>query len=560
MRPEKIARHYATTWLSVDVAVVIIEWVGRFTAAFSSASILRTSRIFRSFRFIKLLRLAKLKALWLALHEQINSNFFHLCVNITVMTLAVLVAIHFASCAWFGIGSLSSDGWIHSDDYTGRKGIAFWYLTSARWSIAQLNGRTDLDDKRNMAERGFACLVGIILAVIAKAVFTSVLTKTVLELSDLHSEGNRRRRLVNEYLDRHNASAILVANVKQCLRDYQDVEKEHRNEEAVLAILPKHVQASLLGEVRSPILMKHSLFCSITSASRAAVRHLCRAAVRPVSAARGEVVFEKGDACSRMLLVNDGCLMYGQPWGSQEETDAVDVDDGDSASEVARLPPVQSAEVLEQGAWLSEPALFVSWINQGKLVADCLSYMYSLEVAEFAQVLVKHLDAYASVVLYARKFVRQLNDEPSPSDLPSFQVVTSSLKNCERTWHVTILSASGLRNADLFLMGTSDPYCVCQVHGLRTNSKTRVKTDVIQNCTQPVWNQSFELSFRGEHSLVFQVWDRDLFPKQDELLGYATISSAQLAGGTFVGSLKLEGSKATGFLNVRVSATPATEV
>jgi len=504
-----------------------------------------------------------LKALWNALKEQINSNFLTLCVNISVMTVGVLVAIHLVSCAWYGIGSASSDGWVFSTNYAGHKDTAFWYLASARWSIAQLNGRTDLDDQRNMAERGFTCLAGIVLAVIAKAVFTSVLTKTVLELSDLHSESNRRHRLVNEYLDRHGASAILVANVKRCLKDFQDVEKAHRNENAVLEILPKHVQASLLCEVRSPALMKHSLFCSIASVSRAAIRHLCRTAVRPVSAARGEVVFEKGDACSRMLLVYEGSLMYGQPWGSTEELEADD--EGDSASADGlpqqRLPPVRSAEMLEPGTWVSEPALFVSWVNQGKLVSDSLSYMYSLEVTEFAQVLVKHLDAYANVVLYARKFVRQLNEEPSfRSDLPKFQVVTSNAKKCERTWYVTIMSANGLRNADLFLMGTSDPYCICQVHGLKKTDKTRVKTETIPNTCDPVWNQTFELSFRGERSFEFQVWDRDLFPKQDEILGYASLSSAQIEGGTFVGTLKLEGKKATGSLKVRVSTTPPSEV
>jgi hypothetical protein len=314
--------------------------------------------------------------------------------------------------------------------------------------------------------------------------------------------------------------------------------------------------------VRSPVLMKHSLYCSIASASPAAVRHLCRAAVRPVSATNGEVVFEKGDACSRVLLVYEGSLMYGQPWGTSSELKCDD--DGDSVSaEVApehRPPNVQCGEVVEAGASLSEPALFVNWVNRGRLVADSLSYMYSLEVTEFSQVIVKHFDAYASVVLYARKFVRELNEDPAPpSDVPSFQVVTSSLE-CERTWYVSIISASGLRNADFFLMGTSDPYCTCQVRGLKNHSaSTRVKTDVIPNSLEPVWNESFELTFRGDHSFEFDVWDRDIFPKKDELLGHARVSSAQLAGGTFDGMLKLEGKKATGFLKVRISTTPLAD-
>jgi hypothetical protein len=496
----------------------------------------------------------------LALKEQVNSNVFQLCLSIGIMSVAVLAAIHLVSCGWFGLGRLNSDGWVHADPYAGRKDIGFlyWYLTSARWSIAQLNGRTDIAEQRTMAELGFTCLVGFFLAVIGKAVFTSVLTKTVLELSDLHSEGNRRRRVVNEYLERHNASAILVANVKQCLRDFQDVEKEHRNEEAVLAILPKHVQASLLCEVRSPVLMKHPLFCSIASASHAAVRHLCRAAVRPVSATRGEVVFEKGDACSRMLLVYDGSLVYGQPCSREEIVidDECDSGAGAGAGPDRQLPPVRSAEVLEHGKWVSEASLFVLWINRGRLVAECLSYMYALEVTEFASVLGKHLDAYASVVLYAREFVRQLNLDQTPSDVLPFQVVTSSVKQHERTWYVTMQSASGLRNADFFLMGTSDPYCTCQIRG----QKKSVQSDVISNSTDPIWNQTFELTSSGDPSFEFQVWDRDFFPKKDELLGRASLTSAQIVGGFFEGALKLEGKKATGFLKVRISTTPVAEV
>jgi hypothetical protein len=382
-----------------------------------------------------------------------------------------------------------------------------------------------------------------------------------LELSDLSSETNKRRRIVNEYLDRHDASTVLVATVKRCLRDYQDAEKEHHNEEILLAMLPNHVQADLLTEVRSPILLKRSLFITISNASLSGYRHLCHAAVRPISAAKGEIVFEKGNACTRMLLVYEGSLSYGEP--VIKDRSISDDEDDYPVRNISASTPVKSSHEIRQGDLISEASLFTNWINKGRLHADSLSYMFSLEVSEFAQAVVRFPDAYASVVLYARAFADQLSLEATPSDLPSFEVVARKRpRHKENTVYVQISSASGLRNADGFFMGTSDPYCVCQVRGLKKqNAHTRCKSEVVQNCIDPVWNQSFELTFRGEHEIEFQVWDRDLFPKQDELLGFAYLSYAQIAQNDgFQGALKLEGDKARGHLTVKVSAVPLEEV
>jgi hypothetical protein len=326
------------------------------------------------------------------------------------------------------------------------------------------------------------------------------------------------------------------------------------------------VQADLLTEVRSPILLKTSLFCTIAGASLSGFRHLCHAAIRPISAAKGEIVFEKGDACTRMLLVYEGNLTYGEPIVkdlSTVQSTSDDLDDYPVRNISASSAEIKSALDVRQGELVSEASLFVNWINKGRLYAETLSYMFSLEVTEFAQAVARFPDAYASVVLYGRTFAEQLSVTTAPSDLPGFEVVTRKRpRHRENTVYVMISSASGLRNADGFLMGKSDPYCLCQVRGLRKyTSTTRCKTDVVQNCTDPVWNQSFAITFRGEHELEFQVWDRDLFPKQDELLGMAYLSYAQIAQeGGFQGALKLEGDKARGHLTVRASAVPFEDV
>merc|ERR1719440_1967490 len=178
----------------------------------------------------------------------------------TVLVSLLIVIVHIFTCVWYTIGHGEDDGWIANDMYDGSKDTVFWYIASARWVISQLNGRTDMDERRNLKERLFTCVVGVTLAIIAQALFISVITKTMLDLSELVSEKTKRRRLINEYLENHPVHPMLSSNVKRYLNDYRDMDKEQENEKIVLSILPRHVQAQLLVAVRSPCMDIHPMF------------------------------------------------------------------------------------------------------------------------------------------------------------------------------------------------------------------------------------------------------------------------------------------------------------
>ncbi|CAE7244077.1 PLA2G4D, partial [Symbiodinium pilosum] len=70
---------------------------------------------------------------------------------------------------------------------------------------------------------------------------------------------------------------------------------------------------------------------------------------------------------------------------------------------------------------------------------------------------------------------------------------------------VEITSSRGLRNADWVPLvgGTSDPYCLCQVQGA---GKTKYQTKTVDNCTEPVWKESFSVDdFYEGDVLLFKV-------------------------------------------------------
>lgn len=79
---------------------------------------------------------------------------------------------------------------------------------------------------------------------------------------------------------------------------------------------------------------------------------------------------------------------------------------------------------------------------------------------------------------------------------------------------VSIWSAKNLRNADWG--GKSDPYCTCQLSNM---PETKFKTEVVENNLDPVWNARFDLDYVPGKHLEFVVFDKDLGPKADDLLG-----------------------------------------
>jgi len=96
-----------------------------------------------------------------------------------------------------------------------------------------------------------------------------------------------------------------------------------------------------------------------------------------------------------------------------------------------------------------------------------------------------------------------------------------------QTLLVNIINAQGLYNADGFLAGKSDPYCICLVP---EKPETQFKTEVKANTLDPEWNHTGHIEgFQAGDSLEFQVWDRDTFPKPDQLLGKVLLTSQDFA-------------------------------
>lgn len=90
---------------------------------------------------------------------------------------------------------------------------------------------------------------------------------------------------------------------------------------------------------------------------------------------------------------------------------------------------------------------------------------------------------------------------------------------------VSIVSARGLRNADISSGGKSDPYCICEVEG---KPFVKFQTRVINDCLDPEWNEEKELwNYIAGDTLKFTIRDKDPGTKNDELLGCIALPSSR---------------------------------
>ncbi|CAI9100873.1 OLC1v1038061C3 [Oldenlandia corymbosa var. corymbosa] len=115
---------------------------------------------------------------------------------------------------------------------------------------------------------------------------------------------------------------------------------------------------------------------------------------------------------------------------------------------------------------------------------------------------------------------------------------------------VTVISADDLAPADL--MGKADPYVVLTMKKTETKNKTRVVND----CLNPVWNQTFDFVVEdGLHDmLIAEVWDHDTFGK--DYMGRCILTLTRvLLENEYKDSLELDGAK-SGKLNLHLKWRP----
>jgi len=484
-RPAVIAKIYVRNWLLPDTIITALGWFGLIVGATGAGTLLRVTRSTRAIRTLRLLRLAKLMSASRMIEDHFNSLAARLCLVLCKLTIGLITLIHLATCGWYWLGETSHEGWVNylsvpecaTAKAAGPSGTpafvsmvpaefsdtTFLYFHSARWVLAQMNGRTDQDSRRNLFEMAYTCIVAVVGPLILMSVFVSSVTQNMLELSNISTETRANRMLLETYLTDKKISQELVSTMKMHARYYKDIEKQIKVEEGVMAMLTKQMRRDLLYEVRAPTLVAHPLFYFINHQYSQVMLHLTAHTVQSLPVHEGEHVFEQGDTCNHMLFSQRGRFLYGQR--PEEESNPkvpapleplIDAEDwtllmppcgqtplkpasrnptastefmqmsegGQFESQLFKLKTIDNAswQAFDEGAWICEAALWLEWRNRGTLLSRSEGCFLALDAAMFAKSLRAFPDTLALSFSYAKQFEEEHENNPSLTDLIGIQI------------------------------------------------------------------------------------------------------------------------------------------
>jgi len=436
----EVARHYAKGWMAFDVVIVISEWIPVFIMP-SVGEPSGTGRVLdhvRLLRFVRTFRLLKLEMVFEHFGSVFNSSMAWRTNHVVRMFLYFVVGVHMVACGWFWVGSRSGDGWVVRE-IEERAGVDYQYLTSVRWTLAQMHGASEVEPS-STSESMYA-IVALLLGLGSLCLLISSANSGMIKLQKKRSSVSRQRLLMRSYLRKNHISRELSLAITKCFDVHVTLRSRESKAEEVkeaMAFLPQNLQMDIQEEARRPIVIAYSFFGDLDGWNPRILRQLCHEccsekAVRPV-----EVVFAAGDACTSMYFVVAGefryerlCQKSGRKPGregrqipsnspkssSPRLVGATDTLSDSGSSDTEEGDDFREEYDMNRGCWVSEAVIWVTaWEHRGEFTSSAGGALLVLEAAKFAKMLSQHhASACAYASRYGRKFVEQLNEFPEGS-------------------------------------------------------------------------------------------------------------------------------------------------
>ncbi|CAE8598624.1 unnamed protein product [Polarella glacialis] len=194
MRVSKIARHYAMTWLPVDLLLVLLDWTLNALLLLSDDGIADFgSGVFLEkvhyLRLLRLLRLLKATSIISVLSDRIQSETMRILVRVLKLLVFIMLINHLIACSWYAVGINDlerEDTWVKANDLKG-KGKVYAYTTALHWSITQFTPASMEVVPMKELERSFTIVV-IVSAMVIFSSFISTITNAMTQLRNLNSE------------------------------------------------------------------------------------------------------------------------------------------------------------------------------------------------------------------------------------------------------------------------------------------------------------------------------------------------------------------------------------
>ncbi|CAE8706530.1 unnamed protein product [Polarella glacialis] len=386
MRVSKIARHYAMTWLPIDLLLVLLDWTLNALLLLSDHGIADFgSGVFlekvQYLRLLRLLRLLKATNIIRILSDRIQSETMRILVRVLKLLVFIMLINHLIACSWYAVGISDlerEDTWVKANDLKG-KGTVYAYTTALHWSITQFTPASMEVVPMNELERSFTIVV-IVSAMVIFSSFISTITNAMTQLRNLNSERNAELVKLRCYFSDHKVSASLVARISDCIHQSNKLtgSRVHSEDVSILELLPVSLKCDLAEEVFAPTLCAHPFILTWGDYYPKESKRLFLAA-RSSSLGAKDELFNTGQVAESMYFLSSGAMVY--------------ITDGKRPTRV------------NPGQWLAEPAFWINWKHVGQASSagnNC--EMVSLHCETAIKILSQDASAISGARRYAKTF------------------------------------------------------------------------------------------------------------------------------------------------------------
>jgi hypothetical protein len=410
MEPKAVVINYLKTWFALDVIVVGPDWAFTIleltsdeasSSASSSGNLPKMLRTLRVMRTLRILRLAKMRRALDLLRDRIDSEAVFIAFSVMKLIFMILLINHILGAAWHALGLVFQErnepNWLDSNNMD-KQTLLYSYLTSLHWSLTQFTPAAMEVQPVNSAERCFAVVV-LVAGLILFSSFVSSITASTTRLRSMHSETSKQMWLLRRYLRRQEVSEGLkwraLRHAEHALSRIQQ-QGPAAGEIWVLAHLSQQLGSELKMATRFVGVQKHPLLAHIQSGWPSAMDSLLHSdGLSQASLAREELVFEEDSVAICMRFVLSGVVQYQK--------------DVTTGSESHGMESLSSSGRCQQGIWMSEPALWTSWLHVGSAHTTTECEVASLSADEFAKAVLKESILGSQVQEYAIRFLAWLN-------------------------------------------------------------------------------------------------------------------------------------------------------
>mmetsp|Transcript_90265 Transcript_90265/g.264036 ORF Transcript_90265/g.264036 Transcript_90265/m.264036 type:complete len:722 (+) Transcript_90265:399-2564(+) len=390
LRPWKIARRYATSWLPIDVLTVSSGWVevSMTVEGSSMEQAVVASRLLKVFRLLRLIRLVRLYRLRQVSHE-FQQIFHSQAAKVVFEVLRLMVGMvlinHMLACAWYAIGRGRSDGWILRYPEFVDSSLSHRYAAAYHWSLTQFHGASSVE-AQNEIERGYSVVV-LMMALFYVSIMLSTITNLMMQLQSESAAKLHRSIMLNRYLMQNKISSPLAVRVKKCM-NWAEAKVERTGGEAFLHMLPSILQKELHYEICKPWISIHPLLFQFYRKFKRSFWHICIQDVTQYTVMPHEQIFREGLDSHYMMFITEGELSYSM-----------------HSCETVQLGPCRT---------ICEASLWTHWVNIGVLATTEPACMLRLHSASFADtVLAQRPEVLRSTRAYAQRFVSVLRMLPA---------------------------------------------------------------------------------------------------------------------------------------------------